>query len=231
MKLDYKISELWNRLGYHNNQLNGACHGFIIRWIEACLLGQSYQFEQRKRLILELDIESFVIASQRIKEKNKSNMSLSHVAMTRLLLNCEADPNIFNSVGDSPLAMAAQGGYLEIVNWLIEAKAILDKQNSYGATALSLAVGGNHIAMVEKLIQVGANVNIPNHRGITPLQKAVALNYPVVATLLKIEISRNHTGLKKAIIPDHLSHGFFGLKNQSGDPTELDIRRHFRGYS
>ena len=154
-----------------------------------------------------------------------------HVAMTRLLLNLGTNPNIFNSVGNSPLAMAAQGGYLEILNWLIEAKAILDKQNPNGATALSLAVGRNHIAMVKKLIQAGANVNIPNHRGITPLQTAVALNYPAIAALLKIEISRNYTGLKKAVISDNFSHGFFGLKNQSGDPAELGIGRHFRGHS
>lgn len=154
-----------------------------------------------------------------------------HVEMTKLLLNMGANPNISNSVGDSPLTIAAQDGYLEIVNWLIEAKATLDKQNPNGATALNLAVGGNHIAVVERLIQARANVNIPNHRGITPIQKAVALNYSVIVALLKIEISRNHPGLKKAIISDDFSHGFFGLKNQSGDPTELGIRRHFRGYS
>ena len=154
-----------------------------------------------------------------------------HVEMAKLLLSLGANPNISNSVGDSPLRMAAQEDYLEIVNCLIKANATLDKVNPNGATALSLAVEGNHIAVVESLVQAGANVSIPNHRGITPLQKAVALNYSFIVTLLNIEISRNHTGLKKSIISDDFSHGFFGLKNRSGDPTELGISRHFRGYS
>lgn len=76
MKLDDKISELWNQLGYHSS-LNGPCHGFTIRWIEACLLGQSQQFDERKKLISELDIGLFAIDIQRIKEKTKSKVSLS----------------------------------------------------------------------------------------------------------------------------------------------------------
>ena len=77
MTLNDKISELWNQLGYHDSSLNGACHGYTIRWIEACLIGQSHQFDERKKLISELDIESFAIVIQRIKEKTKFNVSVS----------------------------------------------------------------------------------------------------------------------------------------------------------
>ena len=127
--------------------------------------------------------------------------------------------------------MAAQEGYLEVVNWLIEKKAILDKRNPYGATALNLAVDGNHIAVVERLIQARANVNIPNYQGITPIQKAVARNYSVIVALLNIEISRNRPQLQNAFISYNVAPGFFGLKNNSGDPMELGIKRHLRGYS
>lgn len=154
-----------------------------------------------------------------------------HVPMTKLLLNLGANPNLSNSVEVTPLALASYKGYLEIVNDLIEAGAILDKQNHSGATALSIAVLCNHVAIVVRLIQARANVNIANHQGITPIQKAVALNYSVIVDLLEIEINRNQPGLKKSVISDDFSHGFFGLKNQSGDLTELDIRRQFRGYS
>lgn len=49
MKLDDKISYLWSRLGY-NFPVAGPCHGFTIRWIEACLLGHLHQFVERKKL-------------------------------------------------------------------------------------------------------------------------------------------------------------------------------------
>ena len=46
-----------------------------------------------------------------------------------------------------------------------------------------------------------------------------------------IEVSQNHSKLKKGIIPSNLVPRFFGLKNQSGDPMELSVGRQFRGYS
>lgn len=46
-----------------------------------------------------------------------------------------------------------------------------------------------------------------------------------------IEVSQNHSELKKEIIQSSLVPGFFGLKNQSGDPMELSVGRQFRGYS
>lgn len=38
------------------------------------------------------------------------------------------------------------------------------------------------------------------------------------------------TQLRKGIISNHWVPGFFGLKNQSGNPMELNVRRHFCGY-
>jgi hypothetical protein len=153
-----------------------------------------------------------------------------HVEIVELLLNLGVNPNISNSFGDSLLIIAAHGGHLKIVNRLIDAHAMLDHRNLNGATALSLAVEGHHIAVVERLIQAGADTSIPNHRGITPLQKAVALNDSVLVTLLSIEISANCKKLTKSWISDNVTSRFFGLKNQSGDPMELGLRRHFCGY-
>jgi hypothetical protein len=38
------------------------------------------------------------------------------------------------------------------------------------------------------------------------------------------------TLLRKGIMSNHLVSGFFGCKNQSGDPMELNVKRHFCGY-
>ncbi len=45
-----------------------------------------------------------------------------------------------------------------------------------------------------------------------------------------IEVGQNHSELKKGLVSGHFVPGFFGLKNQSGDPMELSVGRQFRGY-
>ncbi|PJD93935.1 MAG: hypothetical protein CK424_01385 [Legionella sp.] len=154
-----------------------------------------------------------------------------HADMVKLLLNMGANPNISNSFGVTPLAIAAHQGHLEIVNCLIEAHARLDQRKTDdGATALHFAVAGNHIAVVERLVQAGANIYIPTRSGLTPYQDAFARKYSVIVAFLAIEIGRNRPQLQNAFISYNVAPGFFGSKNNSGDPMELGIKRHLRGY-
>jgi hypothetical protein len=70
-----------------------------------------------------------------------------------------------------------------------------------------------------------------NTRSPKPMTELEVDRYNQTLTEELIEISQNHSELKKGIISSNFVPGFFGLKNQSGDPMELSVGRQFRGYS
>lgn len=147
----------------------------------------------------------------------------NHVEVVKKLIDAGADVNL-----DHPLGTAAQKGYLEIINMLIDGKVIIDKQGFNGATALNIAAECNHIEVVTTLIKAGADLNIPNHRGITPLKKAVNFNHLEIANLLRLEMNRR---INCPLITGNLTNKFFGLKNPSGNYSCLNTHRHLIGYS
>ena len=74
------------------------------------------------------------------------------------------------SNGCTALMFASFEGHLDIVQILLQAKAIPDLQNETGDTALLLAAMKGHSDIVQQLLQCGANPNISNN---TPLYAAV----------------------------------------------------------
>lgn len=68
------------------------------------------------------------------------------------------DPHIDGVTG---LHVAAQGGYLEMVNLLIEAGTDVNIKDDAERTALSMAVSGNHGEVAKVLVEAGANPNTP----------------------------------------------------------------------
>ena len=75
--------------------------------------------------------------------------------------------------GTTALIFASFEGHLDIVQILLQAKAIPDLQNETGNTALLLAAMKGHADIVQQLLQCGANPNISNRHGRTPLYEAV----------------------------------------------------------
>jgi len=68
--------------------------------------------------------------------------------------------NYLNIMGKStPLILASQKDYVEIVKLLLSAGAKVNKKNSYNSTALILASKNNHVEIVKRLLDAGANVN------------------------------------------------------------------------
>jgi ankyrin repeat protein len=101
--------------------------------------------------------------------------------------------------GYTSLIIAAEKGYEEIVQTLIDAKANLNIQNQYGQTALLLATtpavekryGGTNLA----LIAAKANPNIPDNIGRTPLMNATYnKKTETVIALLNINANPNAIG-------------------------------------
>ncbi|THU76051.1 ankyrin, partial [Dendrothele bispora CBS 962.96] len=60
-------------------------------------------------------------------------------------------------------------GSLDIVQYLIDQKAEVDKVDGSGWTALHIAASAGHDSIVEELIGAGADINRRNDKGITPL--------------------------------------------------------------
>ena len=93
-----------------------------------------------------------------------------HIAMRNrngnwvgFLLARDADPDIADKNGDTPLIIAARIGYSEGAARILMARAAVDKTNRLGETALIVAVQQRQPAIVKMLLQAGANPDKPDH--------------------------------------------------------------------
>ena len=77
---------------------------------------------------------------------------------------------------------AARGGYIEILQILIQAEVDLNIQNEAGRTAILLAVMEGDVEAVRILIEAGADINIMTPEGVTPL---CATSEPEIIQLLE----------------------------------------------
>lgn len=98
------------------------------------------------------------------------------IAVAKELLTLEVDVDKERFDGSTPLGMAAQNGYVDVVNALLETKKINpSKANDNGSTPLMMAAQDGHIEIVLALLKAGADPNILNAKGKTALFTA-ALN-------------------------------------------------------
>ena len=83
----------------------------------------------------------------------------------RRFLEQKGDPNLHNSVGESPLTVAATVGQTRLVELLLLAGAHVNYHSEpySGWTALYAASMNGHRKTVEVLLKHGADPNIPMH--------------------------------------------------------------------
>jgi len=62
-------------LGYFPENAKGCCHGFVLKWLSACLVGEETKFNQRLKTILT--DEHLVEHINQIKEKIKQGEQAS----------------------------------------------------------------------------------------------------------------------------------------------------------
>ena len=82
-------------------------------------------------------------------------MSVIDSFLNSVLLDANADPNICNDFGDSPLMEASEFGYSQILQKLLQRNADISKKDKPGATALSYARETNQhevVAILENFI-------------------------------------------------------------------------------
>ncbi len=93
-----------------------------------------------------------------------------HIALRRrtsnwvgYLLAHEADPNLADKNGDTPLIIGARIGYSEGVERQLRARALVDKPNRLGETPLIVADQGRQTGLVEMLLEAGADPDKADH--------------------------------------------------------------------
>ena len=96
-----------------------------------------------------------------------SDGATSHV---EFLLSINANPNVLDSDGETPLHYAAERGQKEIVRLLLDNGAKLNVQANDGDTPLHRALIERQNEIAKVLVNKGADVNIANNRGISPKQ-------------------------------------------------------------
>ena len=82
-------------------------------------------------------------------------MSVIDSFLNSVLLDANADPNICPDSGYSPLMVASQRGYSQIVKKLLQRNADISKTDIVGETALSYARNFKHdetVAILENFI-------------------------------------------------------------------------------
>jgi len=75
----------------------------------------------------------------------------------RFMISKDADVNIANRVGDTPLIVASRIGFVEGVDLLLKSGAQVDKPNRLGETALIVAVQQKQLSTIRRLAEAGAN--------------------------------------------------------------------------
>lgn len=76
-----------------------------------------------------------------------------------------ANPDARDRLGNTPLILASDGGYQEIVRLLIEKKASVNAINNFGYTPLLSAVTAGHRYIASLLVKAGADAAIKNKYG------------------------------------------------------------------
>lgn len=109
----------------------------------------------------------------------------------------------YNSKHNTPLHLAALGGYLDIVKYLVKKGASINVKNRKNQTPLHLAVHNAHKDIIKYLVTHGAEINAIEDEGDTPLAWAVYKGQTEILTLL-IELKGNtHTQNKMGYTPLH----------------------------
>mgnify|MGYP000586704630 CR=1 FL=1 len=133
-------------------------------------------------------------------------------------------------IGNTPLGIAIQNSYPEIVELLIDKDTDVNAKDVGGGTLLGWAARFGQTKVAELLIAKGADVNAKDHTGRTPLNEAIETNQTKTADLLRTHGGK--TGIEH--VEDRLNslnetlsqlqHLIIG-DDGGGDPDEPSIEK------
>lgn len=93
--------------------------------------------------------------------------------------------NTRNMIGETPLMEAAEKGYTEIVELLLNKRVNINISNVKNITALSKAAYNGHTDIVKLLVNADATLNIRDRDGKTALTYAFENEYKDIVKILK----------------------------------------------
>lgn len=91
--------------------------------------------------------------------------STGNLQIMAILYKAGGDINARNSVGDSPLDLAAQRDQLEAAKLLLEMRARVNDQDKNGMTALMYAAKSGDVEMVRAMLSAGADPKVVDYTG------------------------------------------------------------------
>jgi len=119
----------------------------------------------------------------------------NHVDWLNFLIEKNANVNVQDNSGKTPLIIAAQSGHTEVVQLLIDRDANVNVQDNYGNTPLSMAAEKGNKEIVKLLIEKGADVNGGHSFRKAPLMQTCD---PEIMTLLLLNgANYEDTGQRK----------------------------------
>lgn len=121
------------------------------------------------------------------------------VFLIKILLNHRINVNQIDSLGFTPLMVAALNGNTDAVAEFLERGASLNVKGKDGETALHLAMKGGSLGVVNVLLEKGANINAQTRSDkFTPLHCAVYFNVQHLREALEM-----HTRCNTEIVDSH----------------------------
>jgi uncharacterized protein len=112
---------------------------------------------------------------------------LNYYHMIVLLAENNANINIQNHIGFTPLMEATIQRNNRIMSYLVSRGARLEIKANNGATALMIAVNAANLRGARLLLEAGANPNVFDNSGITPLMRAMEMGDNVDMVKLLVE--------------------------------------------
>lgn len=109
----------------------------------------------------------------------------ARIAIVRLLLDANADPNVRHE-DKTPLLIAARRNLGAIAEELLRTPRLdVDAATALGETALMIAAEGGYLGVVQALLERNANAATADRRGRTALMAAILGGYDAIAALLR----------------------------------------------
>jgi ankyrin repeat protein len=127
--------------------------------------------------------------------------------MIQLLLDCNANPNVFTYMGRTPSMIAAEQGFTKITKDLIKKGAVINAVENFSRgkipdwakeidsyalaatiqlkTPLIFAVENGHTEIVSELLKAGADVTIADRKNRLPIDIAIQEGYSEIVQLLQ----------------------------------------------
>jgi len=107
------------------------------------------------------------------------------------------DKEVRDTIDQTPLIVAADGGCKDIVEMLLAGGADIEHRNDQGETALIAAAQNGHKEIVQILLDAGANINQENADGETALDLTIKLRHKKDLVDLLLENGAEASGIKK----------------------------------